>query len=144
MTTETAEPTTPTQLPEHVLFFDGVCGFCNKSINFVMERDRQGTFRFAPLQGITAEEFLSPEIRENLDSVVYARGDERFTKSAAAVRVLWQLGGIWWLLGSLLWLIPKPLRDLGYNGVAKVRYRLFGKHDTCRIPTPEERDRFLD
>ena len=136
--------------PTNVLFFDGVCGLCNRSVDFVLSRDRRGAIRFAPLQGETAKCRPKTECREptaersNLDTVVWrdARGCE-FVRSAAAVRVLWQLDGVWWLIGWLLWLIPLPLRDIGYRMLAANRYRLFGKKETCRLPTPAERDRFL-
>ncbi len=136
--------------PTNVLFFDGVCGLCNCFVNFVLSRDRQGAIRFAPLQGETAKLRPNAESREpnavdsNFSTVVWSdsRGVE-FLRSAAAVRVLWQLGGVWWLIGWLLWLIPLPLRDLGYRIIAANRYRLFGKKETCRLPTPAERERFL-
>ena len=136
--------------PTNVVFFDGVCGLCNCFVDFVLSRDRRGAIRFAPLQGETAKCRPTAEFREpttespNLDTVVWhdAHGRE-FVRSAAAVRVLWQLGRVWWLIGGLLWLIPLPLREIGYRIIAANRYRLFGKKETCRLPTPAERDRFL-
>ena len=108
-----------------------------------MRKDRSGILRFAPLQGETAARLLPESDRENLNSMVYFENGERFRKSAAVVRILRQLGGIWALLGSLLWVIPRPLRDLGYSLVAAVRYRVFGKKSACRVPTSEERGRLL-
>jgi predicted DCC family thiol-disulfide oxidoreductase YuxK len=129
--------------PTNVVYFDGVCGLCNRFVDFVLSRDRRGAIRFAPLQGDTAKH-RSIAVAPNLDTVVWSdsRGRE-FLRSAAAVRVLWQLGGVWRLIGWLLWLIPLPLRDLGYRMIAANRYRLFGKKETCRMPTPAERARFL-
>ena len=136
--------------PTNVLFFDGVCGLCNRSVDFVLSRDRRGTIRFAPLQGETAESVVSGEWQvasggqRPITTVVWLDSSGReFVRSAAAVRVLWQLGRVWWLIGWLLWLIPLPLRDLGYRIIAANRYRLFGKKETCRLPTPSERARFL-
>ena len=136
--------------PTNVVFFDGVCGLCNRSVDFILSRDRRGAIRFAPLQGETAKEVLSGEWQVASDgqkpitTVVWVDSLGReFVRSAAAVRVLWQLGGVWWLIGWLLWLIPLPLRDLGYRIIAANRYRLFGKKETCRMPTPAERARFL-
>lgn len=129
--------------PTNVLYFDGVCGLCNSSVNFVLSRDRRGAIRFAPLQGETAQR--RPKANDsNLSTVVWSdsRGRE-FVRSAAVARVLWQLGGAWWLLGWLFWLIPLPLRDLGYRLIAANRYWLFGKKEVCRMPTPAERARFL-
>jgi predicted DCC family thiol-disulfide oxidoreductase YuxK len=134
----------------NVLFFDGVCGLCNRSVDFILSRDRRGAIRFAPLQGETAKRRPNAESREpkavdsNFDTVIWSDSSAReFIRSAAAVRVLWQLGGVWWLIGWLLWLIPLPLRDIGYRMIAANRYRLFGKKETCRMPTPAERARFL-
>ncbi len=136
--------------PTNVLFFDGVCGLCNRSVDFILSRDRRGAIRFAPLQGETAKLRPKAESREpkavdsNFSTVVWSDANGReFLRSAAAVRVLWQLGRVWWLIGWVLWLIPLPLRDLGYRIIAANRYRLFGKKETCRMPTSAERERFL-
>lgn len=131
-------------LPPHpIVFFDGVCGFCNASVNFVLKRDSAGKMRFAPLQGVTASQLLPTEDRESLSSLVLWTPTGLYRKTSAIVRILWHLDGLWPILGTLLWLIPRPLRNCGYNLVARFRYRIFGKRETCRMPTPEERDRFL-
>lgn len=109
----------------------------------MLRHDSSGRFRFAPLQGETARQFLSAEEIEQLSTVVVQIGGRQYRKSAAVVRILWCLGGIWKPAGTLLWLIPAPVRDLGYSLVARWRYRLFGRKETCRMPTPEERDRIL-
>lgn len=127
-----------------ILFFDGVCGLCNRFIDFVLKHDRFGRVVFAPLQGETAAERLTADDVAVLDTVVFLDNDRVTRRSSAIVRVLIQLGGFWRLLGSLLWVIPRPMRDLGYRVVAKNRYRFFGKKETCRMPTPDERARFLD
>lgn len=129
--------------PTNVVFFDGVCGLCNCFVDFVLSRDHRGAIRFAPLQGETAK-LRTNAVTSDINTVVWtdAHGHD-FLRSAAAVRVLWQLGGVWWLIGWLLWLIPLPLRDLSYRIIAANRYRLFGKKETCRMPTPAERMRFL-
>ena len=126
-----------------ILFFDGVCGLCNRSVDFALARDRRQRLLFAPLQGDTARERLDQTDVESLQTVILvdARGVHR--RSSAVVRVLWLLGGLWRVAGTLLWLIPRPLRDLGYKLVARYRYRWFGRKETCRMPTPEERARFL-
>ena len=126
-----------------ILFFDGVCGLCSWSVDFVMKRDQQGDFQFAPLQGDTAQSLLNHADVTDLNTMVLWVGGRTYRKSAAAVRVLWRLSLPWQIMGTLLWLVPLPLRNLGYNIVAGNRYRLFGKHDTCRLPTPAERTRFL-
>ncbi|WP_010584375.1 thiol-disulfide oxidoreductase DCC family protein [Schlesneria paludicola] len=126
-----------------ILFFDGVCGLCNWSVDFVLRRDVNCDFQFAPLQGDTAKALLTPEDVNDLNTVVLLVGDRTYRKSAAVVRILWQLGPAWRCLGALLWLIPLPLRNLGYSIIARNRYHLFGKKESCRIPTAEERVRFL-
>ena len=137
-----AEPPPPAS--EHpIVFFDGVCGLCNTSVNWVMNRDRRKAFRFSPLQGETAAAILPKTDIESLHSMVLQLNGRIFRKSSAAVRILWQLGPLEKAAGTLLWLIPRPLRDVGYGIVARNRYRWFGKKETCRLPTPEERARFL-
>lgn len=127
----------------NILYFDGVCGLCNRSVDFVLNRDREQQFLFAPLQGETAAENLSAEQLADLNSLVLETPSGLYRRSAAVVRILWKLGGLWAVLGALLWIIPLPLRNLGYRAVAAVRYSLFGKKESCRVPTPEERERFL-
>ena len=130
--------------PRPVLFFDGVCGLCNRFVDFVLKHDRDGRVLFAPLQGATAASALSEDIVRGLDTVVFLEKGRPNVRSSAIVQIFWQLGGAWSVLGTLLWIIPKPIRDFGYRIVARSRYRLFGQKETCRLPTPEERARFLD
>ena len=126
-----------------ILFFDGVCGLCNKSVDFVLTRDQRGSIKFSPLQGETAARLLTPADLQDLNTMVLWIEGQTFRKSAAAVRVLWRLSPGWRILGVLLWLIPLPIRNLGYTLVARNRYRFFGKNESCRFPTPAERLRFL-
>jgi predicted DCC family thiol-disulfide oxidoreductase YuxK len=126
-----------------ILFFDGVCGFCNQAVDFVLIRNRSGEIQFAPLQGDTARQLLPAKDLEDLNSMVFWVDGRTYRKTAAAVRVLWRLTLGWRILGTLLWLVPLPLRNLGYTLVARNRYRFFGKKEACRMPTPEERARFL-
>ena len=125
------------------MFFDGVCGLCNRSVDFVLARDPKGVFLFSPLQGETSRKRLTENDRQQLGSLVLADGDRLYRRSSAVVRILLKLGFAWKLLGALLWCVPKPLRDLAYRGVAVNRYRLFGKKEFCRLPTSEEQARFL-
>jgi predicted DCC family thiol-disulfide oxidoreductase YuxK len=127
-----------------IVFFDGVCGLCNSSVDFVLRHDREGQFRFSPLQGEAAARLLPVADRENLGSLILWEDGRMYRRSTAVVRILRRIGGIWSMLGGALWLIPAPLRNAGYRLVASQRYRLFGKKETCRLPSPEERSRFLD
>jgi predicted DCC family thiol-disulfide oxidoreductase YuxK len=129
--------------PPPVIFFDGVCGICNRFIDFVIARDRAVLFRFAPLQGETARERLPEADLRDLNTMVLWEEQGVFRKSTAAARILIRLGGVWRVMGTALRLVPRPLRDAGYSLVARHRYRIFGKKETCRIPTPAERARFL-
>ena len=126
-----------------IVFYDGVCGVCDRTVTFCVNRDPCGRILYAPLQGETAVGMITSEDITSLKSVVYVDETGSFRHSAAVVRILWTLGGIWKLLGWLLWAIPFPIRDLGYRIFGSVRYRIFGKKETCSIPTPEERARFL-
>ena len=132
-----------TESSASILYFDGVCGLCNHSVDFVLKRDRQHKIRFAPLQGETAAAELTADDLEKMDSLVFQTSQGLYRRSSAIVRILWKLGGLWAFLGALLWLVPLPLRNLGYRAVSATRYSFFGKKETCRIPTPEERERFL-
>ena len=126
-----------------IVFFDGVCGLCNRFVNFVLPRDQRGELRFAPLQGETAQILLPVEDRENLDTVIFFEDGKCWRRSAAVVRILTHLSLPWSMLATCLWLVPGPIRDVGYRTVSRFRYRLFGKSDVCRLPTPDEAARFL-
>ena len=131
-------------MEDNIVFFDGVCGMCNHTINFLMAKDAHRRLKFAPLQGPTAERLVDPAVREALNTFVYQSGGRAYYRSSAFARILMTVGGIWWLAGALYWLIPWPLRDLQYRLVAANRYRIMGKSEACRIPTPEERALFLE
>lgn len=126
-----------------ILFFDGVCGLCNRAVDFCLRHDRRGQLRFAPLQGETARQVVSATDIERLDTVVLCESGRLSRHSTAIVRLLWQLGGVWSLVGCLLWLVPRPVRNLGYRRIGGSRYRWFGRRELCRLPKPEERARML-
>lgn len=123
-----------------IVFFDGVCNLCNAFVDFLIARNAD--FAFAPLQGEAAKRTL-PDRARNLKSVVLWSQGQSWEKSDAALLILQQLGGPWWLM-RVFWVVPKFLRDLAYDVVAANRYRVFGRRETCRLPTPAERARFLD
>jgi predicted DCC family thiol-disulfide oxidoreductase YuxK len=131
--------------PAAILLYDGVCNFCDASVQFVMKRDPAGRVAFAALQSAAGRELLS---RFGLDpdalsGVVLIEGDRCTVKSTAALRTLRHLRQPWPLLSVFL-LFPRFLRDFVYDFIAKRRYKWFGKRDACRVPSPEERARFLD
>jgi predicted DCC family thiol-disulfide oxidoreductase YuxK len=136
-----------------VILFDGVCNLCNASVAFVIRRDRRQVFRFAPLQSATAQRLLgahelpeaggAPAGKDDWQSVIVIEDGRVFHRSAAALRILRGLGLPWSLL-SVFVIVPAPIRDWLYDVVARHRYRWFGKRDTCAIPTPDQRARFLE
>lgn len=128
----------------HILLFDGVCNLCNRIVQFTIKRDPKGKFKFASLQSESGQALLKKFAlpTDDFDSFVYIKGDKYYRKSSAGLHVLKELGGGWKLFFALI-IIPRPLRDLIYNLIAKSRYRFFGKRDTCMVPTPEINQRFL-
>lgn len=127
-----------------VLLFDGVCNLCNRWVQWVLLHDRQQRFRFAALQSETGQRLLlhAGLSAQNLDTVVLVDGDRIFTRSDVALAVVQRIGGIWALF-AVLKVIPRPVRDALYDLVARYRYRWFGKKQSCMIPQPEWKDRFL-
>lgn len=130
----------------HVVFFDGVCGLCDRFVQFVLDRDGRQVFRFAPLQGAFAARELPPKGGDpgRLDTVYVLTADGRLLRRSRAVLfVLGELGGPWRAV-SWLRVVPAVIADRFYDLVAAVRYRVFGKREACRIPTPAERARFVE
>ncbi|MGE0639339.1 MAG: thiol-disulfide oxidoreductase DCC family protein [Thermoanaerobaculia bacterium] len=134
----------PAPLSHPTLLFDGVCNLCNGSVQWVIRHDAAKRFRFASLQSDAARELLARHELplDAMDTVVLVDGDRLWVKSSAALEVARRVGGGWWLL-SLFRVVPRPLRDLVYDFVARNRYRWFGRQEVCWLPTPELRDRFL-
>jgi predicted DCC family thiol-disulfide oxidoreductase YuxK len=124
-----------------VVLFDGVCNLCNGAVQFIIKRDPAASFRFSALQSAGARRLLGA--RPTVDSIVLLEGERIYAKSAAALRIARGLRFPWPLL-YVFWLVPRPLRDWVYDGVARHRYAWFGKRDSCMLPTPELRQRFLD
>jgi predicted DCC family thiol-disulfide oxidoreductase YuxK len=127
------------------VFYDGHCGLCHGTVKFLLARDRDALFRFAPLQGPTFAGLVGAEERAGLpDSLVVVRADgTQLLRSDGIVHLLKRLGGGWRVLGGALGIVPAALRDAGYDLLARVRLRVFGtKDEACpRIP-PELASRF--
>ena len=135
--------------PAPVLLYDGICGVCNGAVQTILRLDPHGSLRFAPLQGQIAEGVIDrhPNL-SGVGSIVFVEdpggpAEQVAIKTDAALRVAKYLGGPWHAFRAAA-VIPEPLRDRLYDGFARVRYRVFGTHDTCPIPPPEVRARFLD
>lgn len=125
-----------------IVFFDGVCGLCNGFVDRLIRWDRNKVLRYATLQGATAHTQLPKELTTNLSTIVYYDGQRSWTKSGAALRALIRIGGLW-KLAAIFLLVPAVIRNLVYDLIARNRYQWFGRHETCRIPSPAERALFL-
>lgn len=126
-----------------IIFFDGVCGMCNRFVDVIMRADKDDLFRFATLQGQTAGELLQPLTEDSREwSLIYLDDRGIHEQSDASLEVYRRLGGAWWLL-SLGLLVPRLIRNSVYRWIARNRYRWFGRRVACRVPTKEEKDRFL-
>ena len=134
---------------DSVLCYDGVCALCNGFVRFVLRRDPQRRFRFAPLAGRFAQAVLARHAeavagRDTMVLVLHAgTASERvLVRSTAALHLVAALTGPCRLL-AVFRLVPRPLRDLVYDLVARVRYRVFGRHDACPVPDAGDADRFI-
>ena len=128
---------------KEIIFFDGVCGLCNQFVDFVLQRDQLHRYRFSPLQGETAAHYLSETLRAELTTIVFYKDEKILCRSDAVLEVLIGLGG-WWRYCRLLRLCPPFLRDMVYKLVAHYRYKLFSRRKTCRLPSREEKQWFLN
>jgi len=134
-----------------IILYDGICGLCNRLNQFVLKRDRNDRFRLAALQSEFASKVLNrhgvnPQVLDTMYLLLnYSQPDERLvSRSDAAVQILEQLGGVWRALASIMRVLPRWFRDKAYNFIARNRYRLFGKYQTCQIPDERYHSKFLD
>ncbi len=127
-----------------LILFDGVCNLCNSSVDFVVKRDKKGIFKFASLQSEIGQKVLQKFDlpAQKYDSVLLIQNNQALQKSTAALEIARQINGAWFLL-YIFMLVPPRVRNIVYDWIARNRYRWFGKKETCRLPTPEERGRFL-
>lgn len=146
---------TETQLPnttpafERLVLFDGVCAVCDATVQWILDHDPDNKFHFSPLQGETARAVLDrhPEIPEDLDSIILvwrlSDGSEQVAwYSTAMLNIAGELPAPWRYL-TVFRVVPRVLRDPFYRGFASIRYRVFGKFESCRMPDPEVEERFL-
>lgn len=127
-----------------IVLFDGVCNLCNGFVNFLIDRDRHDRFRFGSLQSENVKELLRPfhYTTEEISTVLLIQNNTLYTQSTAVLRICRLMPGVWPLLYGFI-VVPRPLRDFLYNLVAKNRYKIFGRKDSCRIPTPELQSKFV-
>ena len=127
-----------------IVLFDGVCNLCNGSVQFILRHDPAARFRFASLQSPVGQDLQARFGMDpgRLDSVILVEGDRWYKESDAALRIARGMSGAWKALAAFR-VIPRPIRDAAYRLIARNRYRWFGKQETCWLPTPELRGRFL-
>lgn len=129
-----------------ILYFDGVCNLCNAVVQWVIKRDKQEQFRFASLQSEVGQSMLMSHFPEKSmipDSVLLEIDGMLYTKSSAAIKLLQMLGGVY-KLSVIALAVPRFIRDAVYDFIARNRYKWYGKRDSCILPTPELKSRFLD
>ena len=128
----------------HIVVFDGVCNFCNGAVNFIINRDPNGTFAFTPMQSNLAKELMAKYQMNNvdIDTFLLIKNDQCFVFSSAALEITKGLTGFWYLF-NIFRVLPGPIRDIFYKLFARNRYRLFGKKSTCMVPSEEVRSRFV-
>jgi predicted DCC family thiol-disulfide oxidoreductase YuxK len=134
-----------------IVLYDGVCGLCNRGVQFLLKRDEHGRLQFASLQSdfaakVLGRHGLDPKDLDTVYVVVNHDGPDEMVldRSDAVLRAWEELGGAWKLLAAISRVVPRGLRDVVYRFVATNRYRVFGKFDTCMLPDPSRRSRFLD
>jgi len=140
----------PETEPNPIVLYDGVCGLCNHLVQFILKRDGHDRFRFASLQSDFTREVLTRHGVDpnDLDTVYVIRrhaqpGESLLARSDAILYMLQQLGGVWKLM-SVGKILPRVVRDAVYKIVARNRYRVFGKHESCMLPEPQHRAKFVD
>ncbi len=128
-----------------IILFDGVCNLCNGAVQFVIKRDKKDVFRYAALQSEIGERMVAERgiDTSKTDSIILVEpGVAYYTKSDAILEITKAFGGLWSLFGIFQWL-PRGLRNVVYDLVARNRYKWFGRKDQCMIPTPELQAKFL-
>jgi predicted DCC family thiol-disulfide oxidoreductase YuxK len=128
-----------------IVVFDAKCLLCSRSVHFLLRHDHKGVFQFASMQGATGGALLAKAglPTDDLQTLLLVDGERTWEYSAATLRIAHGLG--WpWRFAWLLWLVPAPLRDAVYQTIARNRYRLFGRRDTCLVPPRAQAARFLD
>lgn len=132
-------------LSDSLLLFDGVCHLCHGGVQFIIKLDPHARIKFTSIQNSLGQQLYTQHGLDPaaLPSLLYITPRGAFIASTAVIEIARTLGGLW-SLAVVFKAIPRPLRDAAYTFIANRRYRWFGKHDTCLIPTPELKARFVD
>lgn len=126
-----------------IVLFDGECNFCDASVQFIIKNDPKGKFHFASLQSDIGQKLLEEHnVPSDIDSMILVEGDKIYYKSAAALRICRHLKGFW-KLAYVFIVVPAPIRNFVYDFIARNRYKWFGKKESCMLPPPNVRARFL-
>jgi predicted DCC family thiol-disulfide oxidoreductase YuxK len=128
-----------------IILFDGVCNLCNNAVQFIIKNDKKDIFRFVAFQSDFGKEIFNyiGVDRNKIDSIIlYYPGVAYYYKSSAAIEIAEELGGMYSLI-SILKILPEKLRNYVYDYIAKNRYKWYGKKESCMIPTPELKAKFL-
>lgn len=130
-----------TKQRDKIIIFDGICGFCNKSIDILIKLDTQKIFQYTSLQGefVKTLKNIDPEI----DSIIFYEDGSVYYKSTAILKIFRSLGSIW-IFTQFFYIVPRVLRDFIYDVIAKYRYSIFGKMQSCRMPKEGEQELFID
>lgn len=130
---------------DSIILFDGVCNLCNGFVQFIIARDNRNVFTFGSLQSAQGRHMLAPFNceREKLSTVFLIQNGTLYSQSTALLRILKELDGFWGLMYGFI-IVPPFFRDAVYAVLAKYRYNLFGKRESCMVPTPELKNRFID
>ena len=128
-----------------ILLFDGVCNLCNNTVQFCINNDKTGKIHYASLQSDIGQEYLEKfkMSRTDLTSVILIEGERFYTQSDAPLHLAKYFDNKLWRLSSIFFIVPKFIRDLFYDYISKNRYKWFGKKDSCMLPTPDLKNRFL-
>lgn len=128
-----------------VVLYDGECKFCDGFVNFLIDRDRKGVFRYAALQSDLGRKIRAQfKVPDNVDSVMLLDGARLSIQASAVANILLKLGIGWKIAGGVIKIVPGFISNFFYKIFAANRYKWFGKYDTCRIPDPHVRERFID
>ena len=127
-----------------IILFDGVCNLCNSSVNFIIDHDKKNEFRFASLQSDAGQSLLKKfnlNVKD-FNSIILVENDKFYERSSAVMKIVRKFPGLWKFL-YLFIIIPPPVRNFVYDIIADNRYKWFGKKESCRVPTPELKEKFL-
>lgn len=130
---------------QNIIIFDGVCNFCCGAVNFIIKRDPNKKFKFTPMDSKLSTELLEKYDMKHIgkETIYLIIDDKCFYKSTAALEIAKELSGFWYIF-NIFKIVPVRLRDFIYDIISKNRYKLFGKKDSCMIPTQDIKDRFID